>query len=300
MRFALFDRNVSARTTVYVVGMIGAFVVAYLVLFRVFAGSLAAQAFVSAMVTLLVVAVARELGIAYAESRERAQRLTVLGPLLRADGARSPQPAHRAARRGAGARGHRRRASPTDRATRKELLDLDVRAGQAHGSAIVDRYDRMGRIEPRMTLVRVNDVGARGRASPRRSPRKRSRFGDAATPSARPIAISSRAPSRTWCATRSRPRHDRGDVRIETERQRPARLVMRVIDTGRGMDARQRERAFDDFFTTKETGSGLGLAFARRVMIAHGGDVTLASDVGSGRPSSCVFRRSRRDSEREA
>ena len=45
VRLELFDRNVSARTAVYVVGMIVAFVVAYLVLFRVFAGSLAAQVF---------------------------------------------------------------------------------------------------------------------------------------------------------------------------------------------------------------------------------------------------------------
>lgn len=48
------------------------------------------------------------------------------------------------------------------------------------------------------------------------------------------------------------------------------------------MDARQRLRAFDDFYTTKETGSGLGLSLARRVMVAHGGDVTLKSGVGVG------------------
>src|SRR5207253_1736771 len=79
MRFALFDRNVSARTTLYVVGMIGAFVVASLVVFRVLAGSLAAQVFASAMLMALVVAVARELVLSSAEARERSQRLAVLG-----------------------------------------------------------------------------------------------------------------------------------------------------------------------------------------------------------------------------
>ena len=75
--------------------------------------------------------------------------------------------------------------------------------------------------------------------------------------------------------------HEKGVVRIETERREDA-VIVRVVDTGPGMDARKRQRAFDDFFTTKETGSGLGLSFARRVMVAHGGDVTLAGDVGVG------------------
>jgi signal transduction histidine kinase len=55
-----------------------------------------------------------------------------------------------------------------------------------------------------------------------------------------------------------------------------------VTDTGEGMDARQAERAFDDFYTTKATGSGLGLAFVRRVALAHGGDVVLHSAPGKG------------------
>jgi signal transduction histidine kinase len=48
------------------------------------------------------------------------------------------------------------------------------------------------------------------------------------------------------------------------------------------MDARRAERAFDDFYTTKATGSGLGLAFVRRVALAHGGSVSLTSRPGEG------------------
>jgi len=55
-----------------------------------------------------------------------------------------------------------------------------------------------------------------------------------------------------------------------------------VEDSGAGMDARTRERAFDDFFTTKPSGSGLGLAFVRRVVEAHGGDASLDSALGRG------------------
>jgi len=58
--------------------------------------------------------------------------------------------------------------------------------------------------------------------------------------------------------------------------------VVSVEDTGVGMDARTREHAFDEFFTTKPTGSGLGLSFVRRVVEAHGGLVSIASQQGRG------------------
>ncbi len=54
-----------------------------------------------------------------------------------------------------------------------------------------------------------------------------------------------------------------------------ARLVLFVEDRGPGMDPRAAEQAFDDFFTTKATGSGLGLAFVARVAEAHGGKAFL-------------------------
>ena len=63
---------------------------------------------------------------------------------------------------------------------------------------------------------------------------------------------------------------------------RGAELELAVEDTGCGMDARTRERAFDDFFTTKAQGSGLGLAFVNRVVQAHGGHVQLSSRPGHG------------------
>ena len=54
-------------------------------------------------------------------------------------------------------------------------------------------------------------------------------------------------------------------------------VVIRVRDRGTGMAPRVLERAVEDFFTTKPDGSGLGLAFARRVLEAHGGTLTVAS-----------------------
>jgi signal transduction histidine kinase len=58
--------------------------------------------------------------------------------------------------------------------------------------------------------------------------------------------------------------------------------VVRIRDTGTGMDQRDVERAFDDFHTTKADGTGLGLAFARRVVEAHGGRIELNSVPDEG------------------
>jgi signal transduction histidine kinase len=55
-----------------------------------------------------------------------------------------------------------------------------------------------------------------------------------------------------------------------------------VRDNGKGMDQRSLELAFDDFYTTKADGTGLGLAFARRVVEAHGGRIELSSTLDSG------------------
>jgi two-component system sensor histidine kinase HydH len=267
LRLELFDRNVSARTTVYVLGMIVAFVVAYLVLFRVFAGSLAAQVFATVVVTLLVVAVARELAYAMAQSRERAQRLTVLGRF-------SAQMAHDikgplTALLGA----VDVLEGVDDEKTRREFVQLA--ADQARRIAgIVDRYDRMGRIEPRKTTVRVNEVAQRiARAHG---------VSDVSLAEGEPECDADRELIESALENVVRNAVEAtgsGDaVRVETERDVSGRaILLRVVDRGPGLDARQLERVFEDFFTTKPEGSGLGLPFVRRVLLAHGGDVAMKS-----------------------
>ena len=73
-----------------------------------------------------------------------------------------------------------------------------------------------------------------------------------------------------------------GRVAHGAPRAEPSRLVMEVSDQGPGVDPRDRERIFDEFFTTKPEGTGLGLPFARQVARAHGGDLELASQAGGG------------------
>ncbi|MGA2068042.1 MAG: ATP-binding protein [Thermoguttaceae bacterium] len=62
----------------------------------------------------------------------------------------------------------------------------------------------------------------------------------------------------------------------------PHGVALDLIDTGCGMDAETRVRAFEAFFSTKRDGSGLGLPTARRIIEAHGGEIALQSEPGRG------------------
>lgn len=59
-------------------------------------------------------------------------------------------------------------------------------------------------------------------------------------------------------------------------------LVISIRDNGPGIPAANLSTIFNPFFTTKEKGSGLGLAFARKIVAAHGGTIEVESDGETG------------------
>ncbi len=59
-----------------------------------------------------------------------------------------------------------------------------------------------------------------------------------------------------------------------------ARIV--VADTGRGMDAHTRANIFRPFFSTRDGGTGMGLAVVSKIMHQHGGDIDIESQPDKG------------------
>lgn len=55
-----------------------------------------------------------------------------------------------------------------------------------------------------------------------------------------------------------------------------------VRDNGRGITKEQADRAFDPYYTTKDTGTGLGLSTTRGIIEEHGGAITLNGAEGMG------------------
>lgn len=59
-------------------------------------------------------------------------------------------------------------------------------------------------------------------------------------------------------------------------------LVVRVTDTGPGMDDATASKLFEPYFTTRSGGTGLGLPTARRIVELHGGHISVHTEPGRG------------------
>ena len=66
-------------------------------------------------------------------------------------------------------------------------------------------------------------------------------------------------------------------------------VVIEITDNGSGVPDKLGRKIFVPFFTTKENGSGVGLALARQVMIAHGGFIRVSSNDAGGATFSLTF-----------
>ncbi|HSW62277.1 MAG TPA: ATP-binding protein [Dissulfurispiraceae bacterium] len=72
-----------------------------------------------------------------------------------------------------------------------------------------------------------------------------------------------------------------GTVTVAAAAERD-KIVLRVSDTGSGMDAEASQKAFDPFYTTKTRGTGLGLAIVGRLVEVLGGTVSIETAAGKG------------------
>lgn len=72
-----------------------------------------------------------------------------------------------------------------------------------------------------------------------------------------------------------------GTLRLSAEIE-GERLVISVGDQGIGIKPENLDRIFDPFFSTKLTGTGLGLALCHQIVTEHGGQIRVRSELGQG------------------
>jgi signal transduction histidine kinase len=77
----------------------------------------------------------------------------------------------------------------------------------------------------------------------------------------------------------------RGTLLVESRAsgvEGPRSVIVRVVDTGVGMDEESAKRLFEPYFSTKATGTGLGLTIAKRNVELNGGTIDVRSQRGTG------------------
>ena len=71
-------------------------------------------------------------------------------------------------------------------------------------------------------------------------------------------------------------------LRKDGENSHPYMVQITVEDFGEGIERKNLKNIFDPFFSTKETGTGLGLPLSLGIIEAHGGSISVTSQEGAG------------------
>jgi len=83
---------------------------------------------------------------------------------------------------------------------------------------------------------------------------------------------------------------DGAQVILRGARDDHGKVLIQVIDNGPGIDAIHLDDIFLPFFTTKRSGSGVGLSVSRQIMALNKGMLTVKSAPGAGSEFTLRFR----------
>ena len=75
-------------------------------------------------------------------------------------------------------------------------------------------------------------------------------------------------------------------IRLASYQNDKGRLMIEVTDNGPGIRKEAQDKIFIPFYTTKRTGSGIGLSLSKQIMHLHNGTISVHSPVSGG----CTFR----------
>jgi signal transduction histidine kinase len=74
---------------------------------------------------------------------------------------------------------------------------------------------------------------------------------------------------------------EEGKISIDV-RKRKKQVEMKIEDSGRGIPEKDFEQIFEPFFSTKESGMGIGLYLTKKIIEAHEGEIAVQSQTGQG------------------
>ena len=287
LRFRLFGRDLSSSVPLYALLLATLATIGYLTVFRALGTHKALLVITVSSFTLIVLAATWDILTRIASDRERRRQLVSLGRF-------SAQMAHDLKNPLAAMKGSLQfliEEAAQGRSLDQQTDFLALTAQQvARMEEVIDRYARLSRVEPVLAREEVSHVITHTLELVRlqlQSAPNPITIDAALTPDLPPWwmdrdLIQGALDNLVQNAIKAMP--EGGEIRVTAERDaaRDAMLRITLSDTGTGMDAREMQRAFDDFYTTRQDGSGLGLAFVRRVVEAHGGEVRLNSALGEG------------------
>ncbi len=72
-----------------------------------------------------------------------------------------------------------------------------------------------------------------------------------------------------------------GTVTMRTQTL-PVRIVLEICDTGEGLTTEESERLFTPYYTTRQHGTGMGIAIVQSVVSNRGGAIGVISAMGKG------------------
>ena len=73
-----------------------------------------------------------------------------------------------------------------------------------------------------------------------------------------------------------------GKIRIKTEEEKDGDVVIHIMDDGEGIPESIMSKIFEPYFTTRKSGTGLGLVIVYKIIRELGGDLAVKSEEGGG------------------